>query len=175
MDSCPVPAAGTDTNRILVVVPNPAARGRFVARPVSPGGELRSGMFDGNFIHSGDQRFSEAFNGHPIPVHDRFEDRRRTPLTGDHDISRRVDRALRPLSTSDRLVLLADVLAANLDLESDPQVAEYYWGRNRGGRHVSPGDLGCHPTSDRPAANLPRRTVLAHEGGVISPPARTPR
>jgi hypothetical protein len=80
MAQCPVPAAGLDPNRVLVVVPSPGASGRFVARPITPNGELRSGSFGGNFIHSGDHRFSEAFDRHPIPVHDRFEDSGRTPL-----------------------------------------------------------------------------------------------
>jgi len=135
LTGCPVRAAGTSTDQVLVVVPN-SASGRFVARPISPNGEVRSGSFGGNFIHSGDQRFSEAFDRHPIPVHDRFEDRRRTPLTGDHEISRRVAGALRLLSNSDRTALLADLLVRNLDLESDSDVAGYYWGRNRGARHV---------------------------------------
>jgi hypothetical protein len=46
-----------------------------IARPVDvkPGSE-GTYMFGGNFIYSSDSSFSALNNGHPIPVHDRFED-----------------------------------------------------------------------------------------------------
>lgn len=50
-------------------------RGRVYASPV-PGKEQDDDgaySFSGNFVYSSDSSFSKLNNGHPIPVHDRFE------------------------------------------------------------------------------------------------------
>lgn len=80
--------------------------------------------------------FHTASEAHPITTPRRLQPQWPLHLAGDNEISRRVDGALRLLSDSDRRALLGDLLVRNLDPESDSDVAGYYWGRNRGARHV---------------------------------------
>jgi hypothetical protein len=49
--------------------------GFYKAVPVAkPDGNLTGPMFGGAFVYTCDSRFSAITKGHPVPLHDRFED-----------------------------------------------------------------------------------------------------
>lgn len=136
MERCPVKAAGTPTDRILQIVRNRHAPRRFLARPIDAGGRTRAGMFGGNFVYTSDSRFTEAFGGTPVPVHDRFEADARSYAPSPHEVVERASQTLRLLAPSDRAQALTQLLLKTLDRETDDAIPGYYWGRNRGGRHL---------------------------------------
>ncbi len=154
MERCPVEAAGTPTDRVLQIVGNPRARGRFLARPIDSNGRTRSGMFGGNFVYTSDARFTGPFGGTPVPVHDRFEDDSRRYAPKPHEVIERTCQTLRLLPPADRAAALTDLLIETLNLGAEDAVPGYYWGRNRGGRHQGLSVLQSFWIEGQPAYRL---------------------